>query len=406
MHAPGNRTFICSVLFLDIVGYAHKPVTEQAKLKEAFNALLAEAIQAVPASDRIVLDTDSGAAVSFIGNPEDALTVAIALRDGLAAHLAADAAAALEVRFGINLGPVKLIRDINGQPNLIGDGINVAQRIMAFAEAGQVLVSRSYYEVISRLSEAHARLFEYLGPRTDAHVRTHEVYALRGATATAPREQADADDGLRALQRAGRDAAEKPSAESSFASWRLRLGVPLVVAAIIFGALALRDGRAPAEKSVSNEPPLTAGGMDPYAPEPAPAPISPRPAVSERPREALRSAEPTSVAPQPPAKPKPPSAVPEAPRPAEQKRTAPTPPAVPQSPPSAEPQAAHIELAIAPWGEVYVDGKLKGVSPPLQKLDVAPGTYEIEVRNSTLPVYRQTVRVEAGDRVKIKHKFP
>ena len=79
---------------------------------------------------------------------------------------------------GINLGPVRLVKDINGQPNIIGDGINVAQRVMSFARPGQVLVSRSYYEVVSRLSDESSKLFSYEGSRTDKHIREHEVYAV------------------------------------------------------------------------------------------------------------------------------------------------------------------------------------------------------------------------------------
>ncbi len=41
------------------------------------------------------------------------------------------------MRAGINLGPVRLVRDINSQPNIIGDGINVAQRVMSFAQPGR-----------------------------------------------------------------------------------------------------------------------------------------------------------------------------------------------------------------------------------------------------------------------------
>src|SRR6185503_3544599 len=97
--------------------------------------------------DRIILDTGDGAAVSFLGDPEDAMFVALSMRDAVASQ--PDESPILRVRFGINLGPVRLIKDINGQPNIIGDGINVAQRVMTFAQPGQVLVSRSYYEVVS-----------------------------------------------------------------------------------------------------------------------------------------------------------------------------------------------------------------------------------------------------------------
>jgi hypothetical protein len=60
----------------------------------------------------------------------------------------------------------------------VGDGINVAQRIMDFAQGNQVLVSRSYYEVMSRITDDTAGLFQYLGQYEDKHGRTHELYSV------------------------------------------------------------------------------------------------------------------------------------------------------------------------------------------------------------------------------------
>src|SRR6266516_7644780 len=159
-----NRTFICSVLFLDIVEYSQRSVAEQIALKERFNAVLTEAIAGVATDDRIILDTGDGAAVSFLGDPEDALFAGMSLRDAVPGQQElASGGPRLQVRVGVNLGPVRLVKDINGQPNIIGDGINVAQRVMSFAEPGQILVSRSYYDVMARLSEDYAKLFHYEG---------------------------------------------------------------------------------------------------------------------------------------------------------------------------------------------------------------------------------------------------
>lgn len=169
-----NRTFVCSVAFIDIVEYSKKSVAEQMRAKEQFNLLLAKVLADVPTKDRIILDTGDGAAISFLGDPEDSLFLGLALRDVLAERNDET----LRLRTGVNLGPVRLVKDINGQPNIIGDGINVAQRVMSFAEINQVLASRSYYEVVSALSPDYAHLFSFGGSRTDKHVREHEVYAL------------------------------------------------------------------------------------------------------------------------------------------------------------------------------------------------------------------------------------
>lgn len=177
MEENGNKTIICSVLFLDIVEYSKKSVTGQISLKDRFNSYLADAIRDVPMTDRIILDTGDGAAINFIGDVEDALKAAISLRESLL-NEEPDAEHPLLVRMGINLGPVRLVRDINGQPNIVGDGINVAQRVMGFADAAQILVSRSYYDAVSRLSPQYTGMFHYQGSRTDKHVREHEVYAI------------------------------------------------------------------------------------------------------------------------------------------------------------------------------------------------------------------------------------
>src|SRR5882672_4376392 len=164
-----GRTLVCSVLFIDIVEYSKQSVAEQLQFKQAFNRVLGGALEAVAPRDRVLLDTGDGAAVAFLGDPEDALFVALAIRD---AHL--------PVRMGINLGPVRLVKDLNGQVNIIGDGINVAQRVMSFSRPGQLLVSRSFYEVVSCLSLDYASLFRHEGSRTDKHVRDHEVYSVGG----------------------------------------------------------------------------------------------------------------------------------------------------------------------------------------------------------------------------------
>ncbi|HEY0267836.1 MAG TPA: adenylate/guanylate cyclase domain-containing protein [Methyloradius sp.] len=175
-----NKTSICSVVFLDIIGYSKKPVSEQLEDKQHFNALINEAVKDVAQNDRILLDTGDGAAIALLGAPEEALFISLTIRDGILKYNK-QANQNLFVRIGINLGPVRMLTDINGQPNIIGDGINVAQRVMSFAEPNQILVSRSYYEITSRLTNEITEMFAYSGVKHDKHVREHEVYEIRSA---------------------------------------------------------------------------------------------------------------------------------------------------------------------------------------------------------------------------------
>jgi len=173
-----NKTSICSIVFLDIIDYSKKSVSEQIDEKAFFNELINEAIKSVAQNDRIILDTGDGAAIALMGEPEEALFISLTIRDGIL-HQNKSTGQPLRVRIGINLGSVRVVNDINDRPNIIGDGINVAQRIMSFAGENEILVSRSYYEVTSRLTKEMSGMFTYSGVKQDKHIREHEVYLIK-----------------------------------------------------------------------------------------------------------------------------------------------------------------------------------------------------------------------------------
>ena len=334
-----GRTLVCSVLFLDIAEYSKKPVAEQLQLKQTFNAILGKALEQVAPRDRIILDTGDGAAVTFMGDPEDALFASMAVRD---------LAGALPVRLGVNLGPVRLVKDLNDQMNIIGDGINVAQRVMSFSQPGQLLVSRSFYEVVSCLSRDYQRLFHHEGARTDKHVREHEVYSVVGGTPAA-RRLAQTESEMERQNGNGWLAAPGPLGLRRSALVVAPLAFLVIVAGGV-GARALMDREAPKI--------------------PPPAKVAAKPV----PKPALAALEP-------------------------EKKLA---PGVEKK---LEKYMGRVELAVAPWGEVFVDGRSRGVSPPLRVLDISAGSHTIEIRNSTFPKHVEKVQVKAGEAVRIRHRF-
>ena len=62
-------------------------------------------------------------------------------------------------------------------------------------------------------------------------------------------------------------------------------------------------------------------------------------------------------------------------------------------------------LDIKPWGEVVVDGRPRGLSPPLKVLQLPEGSHRIEVRNPAGAALVRDVKVTAGGRVEIGHTF-
>lgn len=102
-----------------------------------------------------------------------------------------------------------------------------------------------------------------------------------------------------------------------------------------------------------------------------------------------------SPAPAPSAPPKP-SAAPA--------RPASTPPVAKVAPPRPAPEAKLI-FAIAPWGEIYVDGQRVGVAPPLRELSVPVGRRKVEIRNANLAPHVVMLDLREHSAVKIKHQF-
>jgi len=348
-----SRTLVCSVLFLDIAEYSKKPVAEQLELKQAFNQLLAMAVEQVAPRDRIILDTGDGAAVTFMGDPEDALFAAMTLRNG---------AGTLPVRLGINLGPVRLVKDLNDQMNIIGDGINVAQRVMSFAAPGQLLVSRSYYEVVSCLSRDYLSLFRHEGSRTDKHVREHEVYSVIGGR-PATRHFADTESRMRAKN--GRWFGFRRSA--------------LIAAPLVFAALA---GTGIVARAVMERPAAAVA--------PAPPPMAQKKIEEPAPPRGAKAAQEKTVQEKKAAR------FEKRQERVEQKR---------EQLAAAGIVPGRVEFSVAPWAEIVVDGRSRGFAPPLRGLDLMPGPHVIEVRNSTFPSRVVKVEVKAGEVVTVRHIF-
>lgn len=64
-----------------------------------------------------------------------------------------------------------------------------------------------------------------------------------------------------------------------------------------------------------------------------------------------------------------------------------------------------IQLEISPEGEVFVDGQLKGKSPPLTRVAVSPGVHTIEVQNGSYAPLRLELNLKPGEELKVAHSF-
>jgi hypothetical protein len=80
-------------------------------------------------------------------------------------------------------------------------------------------------------------------------------------------------------------------------------------------------------------------------------------------------------------------------------------PREPARPAAAPPATGMVRLAITPWGQIEIDGKNAGVTPPLSQLTLSVGEHVVTVRNEDFAPHRVTVRVNADKPVTVRHRF-
>jgi len=175
LESLAGRNLLACVAFIDLVAWSAQPVDEQVGIKAQLNEFLVRVLQALPREHYLAMCTGDGAALCFLGDPDEALNAMLLLRDLIHQQLGAG----LPLRIGMHLGPVRVVTDLNDRVNVLGDGMNVAQRVMSFAQPRELLVSGALHDFLAPISAQRARQFRFLGQRQDKHGRVHELYAVQ-----------------------------------------------------------------------------------------------------------------------------------------------------------------------------------------------------------------------------------
>jgi TolB-like protein len=134
---------IAHVLFIDIVAYSKFSINEQRSAVDELNEIVrtSEQFQKAEAAARLIkIPTGDGMALVFYTSPEAPVQCAIEISRALKQH------PRLQLRMGVHSGPVSGVIDVNGQANLAGAGLNIAQRVMVCGDAGHILISKHVAE--------------------------------------------------------------------------------------------------------------------------------------------------------------------------------------------------------------------------------------------------------------------
>jgi len=64
-----------------------------------------------------------------------------------------------------------------------------------------------------------------------------------------------------------------------------------------------------------------------------------------------------------------------------------------------------VSFNIRPWGEIFIDGKPTGVTPPLTEVPVTTGHHHVEIRHGSSPSWQTDVDIAATSTTRIEHSF-
>jgi serine/threonine protein kinase len=67
--------------------------------------------------------------------------------------------------------------------------------------------------------------------------------------------------------------------------------------------------------------------------------------------------------------------------------------------------SAPVAFDIRPWGEVFIDGKAVGVTPPMNEVALSIGRHHVEIRHDVAPVWQVDIDVQGSSAIKITHTF-
>jgi TolB-like protein/class 3 adenylate cyclase len=172
---------LAAILAADVAGYSRLMGADEEGTLERLKALRRELLDPKIAEHhgRIVKTTGDGVLVEF-ASVVDAVRCAVEVQQAMAERntgVAADNR--IELRIGINLGDVIVEGD-----DLYGDGVNIAARVEALADAGGVLVSNTVHD---QVRDRLPFVFEDLGEQQVKNIaRPVRVYRVRDAAAKSP----------------------------------------------------------------------------------------------------------------------------------------------------------------------------------------------------------------------------
>ena len=172
--------------FTDIVAASDptKTTMDQARKIILLNRLieLTDSFKQRETGTTLVLPTGDGMAIGFDDSPEKPLNLAIEVHRGLNRYNSQRKKEdKVELRIGLDSGPVYIIKDLNGNENVWGPGIIMARRVMDLAESMNIVASASFANNVKMLRPEYRNI---LYPAGNYKIKHHQepilIYNIYG----------------------------------------------------------------------------------------------------------------------------------------------------------------------------------------------------------------------------------
>jgi Adenylate and Guanylate cyclase catalytic domain len=187
-HSESPIVEYAHVLFTDIVSYSTEPIDMQLRMVGTLKKAVSETPsfrKAYESGELISLPTGDGIALVFLRDAQGPAMCAIELNTSLKN-------ADIRLRMGINSGPVLRSADINSNKNLVGEGINIAQRVMDLGDAGHILLSSGAAEILLHMSRWPTLLHDIGEAKVKhgARIRVFNLYSTEIGNPNSPTKMA------------------------------------------------------------------------------------------------------------------------------------------------------------------------------------------------------------------------
>lgn len=193
MNPNGGREQIRNAVFffVDIVGLSDKTLTTEEQIlkikkltdfvkecKEFKKVFDESSNRAGPR--HLIIPTGDGMALDFRDNIESPLLLAVELQRKLSEYNMKQKApkGRILVRIGIHSGPVFELADISGNPNVWGEGIIIARRIMDLGDSGHILLNEGTAKQLMDSRKRYMQIIHSVGDYSIKHGEVLKLYSV------------------------------------------------------------------------------------------------------------------------------------------------------------------------------------------------------------------------------------